>query len=42
MATMGLNSTTLPGHCRRVQTVEQPAASNSLEQRNTLFQKGEQ
>jgi hypothetical protein len=37
----GVNAT-LPEHCRRVQRVEQQAASNSSEQRNTLFQKGEQ
>jgi hypothetical protein len=33
---------TSPEHCRRVQTVEQQAASNSLEQQNTLFRIGEQ
>jgi hypothetical protein len=33
---------TLPEHCRRVQTVEQQAVSDSLEQQNTLFRIGEQ
>jgi hypothetical protein len=32
----------VPEHCRRVQTVERQATSNSLEQQNNLFLTGGQ